>query len=274
MNLNPAIMKIYYLLSLTFLTFVPIYGQVGINTITPGRGAILDVTATDKGVLLPRVVLTSTIIDLPVDKPESGVLVFNTNTAGTGETAVSPGYYFWDDDQKEWMRFTSGEQGNHYVGELFGGGVVFYVYENGSHGLIASFDDLDLGIGVKWGPTYLDTNSESWWDGETNNDTAMLYGPLATDAVALCDAFNAGGFTDWHLPSIGELKALEDAAYVLFKVLDSDGDPTTNGPDYNDEYWSSTTNGNIDAYSFKFTNTHTEISGRGQTHRVRAVRAF
>ena len=30
----------------------------------------------------------------------------------------------------------------HYVGELFGGGIVFFVWANGNHGLIASLDDL------------------------------------------------------------------------------------------------------------------------------------
>lgn len=248
--------------------------QVGINTTTIGSGAILDISSSDKGVLLPRIALTSTIIDLPVNHPVTGVLVFNTATSGIGDTAVTPGYYYWDDDEGEWMRFTSGEQSNHYVGELFGGGVVFYVYENGKHGLIASLKDLHVGGGAEWGPNFQNANAKSWWDGATNTATAMTYGPPATRAVALCDAYINGGYTDWHLPSIGELKALEDAAYVLFKVLDSDGNPLTNAPNYSEEYWSSTTDANVTAYAFKFTNTHTETPDRDTKLSVRAVRSF
>ena len=267
-------MKTRYFLILLMVSSHALIAQVGINTTRPGSGAILDVSADDKGVLLPRVALTSTKIDLPVVDPEMGVLVFNTSTAGTDDHRVTPGYYYWDADLEEWARFTSGEQGNHYVGELYGGGVVFYVYENGKHGLIASFDDLDGGSGTDWGPNGELLNAQSWWDGATNTTTAVAAGAIATDAVKLCEDYSNDGFTDWHLPSIGELKALEDAAYVLFKVLDSDGDPLTNAPDYNEQYWSSTSEGNDKAYSFKFTNTHTEISGRSTNLRVRAVRSF
>ena len=264
----------YAIIVFIALAIAPAIAQVGINTITPGNGSILDVSATDKGVLFPRVALSSTKIDLPVENPDMGVFVFNTATAGTGDNSVYPGYYYWDSDESEWMRFTAGEQGNHYVGELYGGGVVFYVYENGKHGLIASFNDLDGGVGAKWGPNGLLVNAQSWWDGATNTTTAVGAGALLTDAVRLCENYSNDGFTDWHLPSIGELKALEDAAYVLFKVLDSDGDPLTNAPNYGEEYWSSTSSGNDKAYSFKFTNTHTEIQGRSSSLRVRAVRSF
>ncbi|MBL4662224.1 MAG: DUF1566 domain-containing protein [Flavobacteriaceae bacterium] len=271
-------MKNIFTLTVMILVSNTFFAQVGINTVTPGNGAILDVTSSDKGVLLPRVALTSTIVDLPVDEPDMGVLIFNTAATGSGDTAVSPGYYWWNDTLDEWQRFTSGEQGNHYEGELYGGGVVFYVFENGNHGLIASLDDLNGGVITTWGPDYTDTASESWWDGETNTNTAISNGPVATDAVKLCYGYVSPDSTsDWHLPSIGELKALEDAAYVLFKILDSDGDSSTNAPDYSQQYWSSTTSGNDKAYLFKFTNTHTEIKdrdGNGDKSMVRAVRAF
>jgi len=257
-----------------FLFFNGLIAQVGINTTTPDASAILDISASDKGILTPRMALTSTLVEAPVTNPAMGLLIFNTATAGIGDSAVTPGFYYWDDDQSEWMRFTSGEQANHYVGELYGGGIIFYVYENGTHGLISSFDDLDGGSGAAWGPNYTDIDSESWWDGATNTATCVGVGALPTDAVSLCDDYSYGGFTDWYLPSIGELKALEDAAYVLFKVLDSDGDPTTNAPDYESEYWSSTTKDNIEAYYFKFTNTHTEKELRTENFKVRAVRSF
>ena len=267
-------MKNFVPIVIMILTSSAFFAQVGINTTTPDASAILEITSSDKGILTPRIVLTSTLVEAPVTNPAMGLLIFNTATAGSGDNAVTPGFYYWDDDQSEWMRFTSGEQGNHYVGELYGGGVVFYVYENGTHGLIASFDDLDGGSGAAWGPNYTDTDSESWWDGATNMTTAVANGPAGTDAVKLCDDYSSDGFTDWHLPSIGGLKALEDAAYVLFKVLDSDGDASTNAPDYASRYWSSTTNGNLDAYAFAFIKTHTEIQTRTNLYKVRAVRSF
>lgn len=264
--------SIIILLGFVFIV-TNLYSQVGINTTSPGTSAILDINSSDKGVLFPRVALTSTTVKAPVTDAENGVFIFNTATAGSGDTSVIPGYYWWNSVDNEWERFTDGEQGNHYVGELYGGGIVFYVYENGNHGLIASFDDLGPSSGSDWGNRTDFTGAESWWDGETNTNVAAP-SAAATDAVKLCYNYSNGGYSDWHLPSIGELKALEDAAYVLFKVLDSDGDSNTNAPNYNGEYWSSTQDNIDDAYAFKFTNTHTEIKDKDDNYLVRAVRAF
>ena len=50
-------MKIYSLLfSLVFSTYI--FAQVGVGTTTPDASSILDITAADKGVLVPRVSLT------------------------------------------------------------------------------------------------------------------------------------------------------------------------------------------------------------------------
>ena len=251
------------------------YSQVGIGNTAPK--AILDIQASDSstptnmdGLLIPR------LDAFPVTDPgadQDGMLVFYT---------PEDIFYFWEDTQKKWIPLY-GEtttvitgSGQHYVGELYGGGIIFYVYENGQHGLIASFDDLSTGC--DWGPRSDVTTAESWWDGATNTTDAVAAGAVATDAVSLCEDYSIvmDGVTydDWHLPSIGELKAIEEAAYVLFKVLDSDGDSNTNAPNYSGEYWSSTQISKDYAYSFKFTNTHTESSYKDDNLLVRAVRAF
>lgn len=85
--------------------------QVGINTDAPKTSAYLDVEATDKGILIPRVKLTSTTVFTPItgDQEES-LLVYNTATAGTGNTAVKPGFYYWKNEisgtPAHWERVT------------------------------------------------------------------------------------------------------------------------------------------------------------------------
>lgn len=85
--------------------------QVGINTDAPKTSAYLDVEATDKGILIPRVELTSTTVFEPItgDQEES-LLVYNTATAGTGNTAVKPGFYYWKNEisgtPAHWERVT------------------------------------------------------------------------------------------------------------------------------------------------------------------------
>jgi hypothetical protein len=54
-----------------------LYAQsVGINTPTPDASAVLDVKATDKGILIPRVILSSTIVAAPVVAPLTSLLVY------------------------------------------------------------------------------------------------------------------------------------------------------------------------------------------------------
>ncbi|MCB0447837.1 MAG: hypothetical protein KDD03_10055 [Gelidibacter sp.] len=87
-------MKIYSLLfSLVFSTYI--FAQVGVGTTTPDPSSILDVTATDKGVLVPRVSLTDvTNATTPINIPATGLLVWNTNAAVTGGNGI--GFYFFN----------------------------------------------------------------------------------------------------------------------------------------------------------------------------------
>ncbi|WP_374462042.1 beta strand repeat-containing protein [Chryseobacterium taeanense] len=68
-------------------------GQVGIGTSSPDASAILDVSATNKGILLPRVALTSSTDQTTITSPATGLMVYNTATAGSAPLNVSPGVY-------------------------------------------------------------------------------------------------------------------------------------------------------------------------------------
>jgi len=90
-------------------------GNVGIGTTAPHSAAILQLQATDKGFLPTQVALTSATSWSPlVGAPVNGMLVYNTATAGIGQNAVSPGYYYWRDGR--WRRFTE----NAYAGAIRG----------------------------------------------------------------------------------------------------------------------------------------------------------
>ncbi len=63
-------------------------GTVGIGTTTPRPSAILDLTATNKALLLPRVQLTGLNDVATVAAPVSGMMVSNIAAAGVGNNAV------------------------------------------------------------------------------------------------------------------------------------------------------------------------------------------
>ncbi len=100
-SLLPRVKKFAFLSIILLSTTV--ISQVGIGTITPSAGAILDITSDDKGVLLPRVELTGTD-DMSTVTPEAttGLLVYNTVIDGAPAVQVTPGFYYWNGSQ--WAR--------------------------------------------------------------------------------------------------------------------------------------------------------------------------
>lgn len=65
------------------LVLNPVGGNVGVGTNAPDNSALLDLTATDRGFLPPRVSLTSVTDGATIPSPAKGLIVFNSNTALT-----------------------------------------------------------------------------------------------------------------------------------------------------------------------------------------------
>lgn len=98
--------KLIYNLVLCVLFTNQLYAQgVGIGTNTPAGK--LDITATDDGVLIPRVALLARNIAAPLTNPTVSELVFNTATSGTIPNNVIPGFYYWNGVQ--WLRLKDGD---------------------------------------------------------------------------------------------------------------------------------------------------------------------
>lgn len=77
---------------LLFVLLFPmaLFSQVGINTTTPHASSMLDVTATDKGILIPRISIPNLSAAAPITSPATSLLVYNTNvTTGIG-------FYYWN----------------------------------------------------------------------------------------------------------------------------------------------------------------------------------
>jgi hypothetical protein len=163
----------------------------------------------------------------------------------------------------------------HYVGQKFGGGIVFHVYKDSlgvEHGLIASLNDQSAGC--KWGLGWVDIpNCESTWNGAANTATILAAGSLSTDAANICDVYVNGTFTDWYLPALHELNKLDQNLYEVNRVLSTDNDPLTTEVTFgsNDYYWSSTEVNTTTAAGFQFA---AAIAPKGNIMKVRVVRSF
>ena len=88
--------------------------QTGIGTTTPDASAKLEVASTNRGFLPPRVTLTASNNPSPVTSPATGLLVYNTATAGTAPNNVIPGYYFYNGTA--WINFIGAATSNTITG--------------------------------------------------------------------------------------------------------------------------------------------------------------
>lgn len=79
--------------------------KIGDNPTSINANAVLDLEATNKGLLMPRIALSSTTLAAPLSAHVAGMAVYNTATAGTGNTAVQPGYYY--NDGAKWMKIVA-----------------------------------------------------------------------------------------------------------------------------------------------------------------------
>lgn len=132
-----------------------------------------------------------------------------------------------------------GTTGNftHYIGEQYGGGVIFYLWKDNAgveHGLIVALTD--------------QSTSQVW--------------------------SNVISTSDWYLPSIQELTMLWNNYYVVAKSLSQIPGATLLINSEYSAYWSSTETSSNGAYNFRCLGGQVYWSPKDSKCAVRAVRAF
>ncbi|MCP4123733.1 MAG: hypothetical protein GY751_18445, partial [Bacteroidetes bacterium] len=105
---NKKLMKRHYLLviAVIFLCAASHAQQLGVNTDSPE--ARIDAVSSNSGILIPRLTLTATTDVTTVPTATVSEIVYNTATAGSGATAVTPGFYYWNGSV--WVRITVGAE--------------------------------------------------------------------------------------------------------------------------------------------------------------------
>ncbi len=170
----------------------------------------------------------------------------------------------------------SGGGFSHYIGEEFGGGVIFHLWKDTQgieHGLVV--DKTDLSTSQVWSnidAILIGSSAQSSWDGLSNSNAIFGQAGHTSSASALCLNSTIGGQSDWYLPSIQELNMLWNNYYTVARSLTQISGATQLQPA---GYWSSTEFDFNWAWYFYFTNGIPYVSGyKNLAYYVRAVRAF
>ena len=149
----------------------------------------------------------------------------------------------------------------HYIGERFGGGVIFYLDTTGLHGLIA--DTVDLPI-TKWSKDWKSTGATSTRIGSGLKNTKKIIlaqGDSLRYAARECWISTRSGYKDWFLPSRNELHELVKHKDVV-------------GGFVSPEYWSSSEDQLSTAYTINTSPGNINLEYKTELEGVRAIRAF
>jgi len=170
---------------------------------------------------------------------------------------------------------TGGGNFTHYIGEEYGGGVIFHLWKDNAgveHGLIVALTDQS--ISQAWSnvtSAEIGTSAQSSWDGLSNSNSIVGQAGHTSSAAKLCLDLVSGGQSDWYLPSIQELNMLWNNYYTVTKALSQISGATQLS---NSAYWSSSEYYSNNAWSFFFYSGNTYSLSKNNTICVRAVRAF
>ena len=165
---------------------------------------------------------------------------------------------------------------SHYIGEAFGGGVIFHLWKDAQgteHGLVVA--TTDQSAAQAWSninSVEIGQTAKSSWDGINNSNAIVTQSGHTSSAAKLCLDLASGGQNDWYLPSIDELSLLWHSRFNVNKALESIGSATI--LTYSAVCWSSSENSTTSAWRFSFGNGSAATTDKVTTYLVRAVRAF
>ncbi|MCB9204625.1 MAG: DUF1566 domain-containing protein [Flavobacteriales bacterium] len=159
----------------------------------------------------------------------------------------------------------------HYIGESYGGGIVFYVYDGGQHGLIAAPSHASAAA-PWWNNVFRLTGATGDGIGAGEMNTMLSVSAQHADnpttgfAARICADYQltvAGvKYADWYLPSKEEMDLLYEQRAIV------------GGFSASDYAWSSTESASNSAWIQRFSDGFQLTTGKGNNGVIRPIRSF
>ncbi len=227
--------------------------QIGINTTgaAPAPSAMLDVSATDKGFLPPRM----TTAQRNAINPTNGLMVYCSDCTPAGHYGYNAGVWKAMFDYQT----ASGPCVQYTVGQQAQGGTIIWVDESGQHGLVAApqdiykhvispggqFDQYDFPWAISpMQTTFAIAPRAGIYGGQANTEKIVAQNGWGEYPAFLCSQGNWSNYGDWYLPSLNEMLIMYTNRSFLPNPLKESG--LANFEYY---YWTSSEAGNNTAFT-------------------------
>jgi len=194
----------------------------------------------------------------------SGIGTFISNLTGlTGNTLYYVRAYATNDNGTAYgneVSFTT-TTSPFFVGQSFGGGIIFYIDGTGQHGLISATSDQSTG--TQWGCYGISIPETFTAIGSGQANTTFIVNGCNTADIAarICNDLVLNGYSDWFLPSKDELNQLFLQESVVGGFADT-------------YYWSSSEYDANNAWSQNFYIGYQNYGSKYDPYYARAVRAI
>ena len=148
------------------------------------------------------------------------------------------------------------------IGMTYAGGIIFNLDSTGQHGLVCA--PFDQG-GVPWGciGTNIPNTTTAVGSGAINTALILASCTFRPNAASVCEDLVLNGYSDWYLPSLGELQ-------LIYNRLYNQGLGGFGGL----WYWSSSQYNSVAAWNLRFYSGYSDTGYKDSNDQVRAVRAF
>ncbi|HRH61353.1 MAG TPA: DUF1566 domain-containing protein [Chitinophagaceae bacterium] len=153
----------------------------------------------------------------------------------------------------------------HFIGEHFGGGIIFYLDQRGKHGLIAAALDFDEAAIWSWKDTLNGAKDTALGAGALNtNRIVQIQGfPQFIEEYAALGCLQSiiNGYQDWYLPSLSELNLMYQNKTII-------------GGFQNFSYWTSSESDATKAWLINFRDGSRFVQVKTGGYSVRPIRRF